>query len=272
MSLEVGQTADRGDRFPVTGRAAQPGAADTDGPLIGDAAGLRASWHRIQAGFVDDPREAVADAAALVEHAAQVLVGTLRQRQQQLRGMWDTTAARDAGSRTTGAATTDPAPTGTDPAPTGRMPVADGTRAADETRATDGTRAADSGVVADSGAPPGGVRATDGTRTADSGVVADSGAPAGGVRATDAAAAAGSARAADNAGDDSAGAADTAGGQASGYPQVPDPRAGGYPGARARGDAVGASRAAAGGVPDTEQLRLLMRRYRSLLEQICPPQ
>jgi len=29
---------------------------------------------------------------------------------------------------------------------------------------------------------------------------------------------------------------------------------------------------AAGAVPDTEQLRLLMRRYRSLLEQICPPQ
>ena len=184
MSLEVGQT---GDRFPVTGPAAQPGAADMDGPLIGDAAGLRASWHRIQAGFVDDPRESVADAAALVEHAAQVLVGTLRQRQQQLRGMWDTTAARDTGSRTTGAA-------GTDPAPTGRMPVADGTRAADETRATDGTRTADSGVVADGGA------------------VADSGAPAGGVRATDAAAAADGARAAGNAGDDSARSADAAGG------------------------------------------------------------
>ena len=210
MSLEVGQTADRGDRFPAVGRTAQPGAAGMDGPLVGDAAGLRASWHRIQAGFVDDPRESVADAAALVEHAAQVLVGTLRQRQQQLRGMWDTTAARDTGSRTTGAA-------GTDPAPTGRMPVADGTRAADETRATDGTRTADSGVVADGGA------------------VADSGAPAGGVRATDAAAA------------DSARAADTVSG------------------------AVRGGRAA-GAVPDTEQLRLLMRRYRSLLEQICPPQ
>ena len=36
MSLEVGQT---GDRFPVTGPAAQPGAADMDRPLIGDAAG-----------------------------------------------------------------------------------------------------------------------------------------------------------------------------------------------------------------------------------------
>jgi len=66
-------------------------------------------------------------------------------------------------------------------------------------------------------------------------VVADSGAPADGVRATDAAAA------------DSARAADTVSG------------------------AVRGGRAA-GAVPDTEQLRLLMRRYRSLLEQICPPQ
>src|SRR5690349_5134552 len=102
MSLEVGQTAGRGDRSPDGGRTAQPGVPDPDGPLVGDVAGLRASWYRIQAGFVDDPRESVADAAALVEHAAQVLVGTLRQRQQQLRGMWDTTPARDtAGSSTT---------------------------------------------------------------------------------------------------------------------------------------------------------------------------
>jgi hypothetical protein len=250
MSLEVGQTADRGDRSPAGGRTAQPGASDLDSPLVGDAAGLHASWHRIQAGFVDDPRESVADAAALVEHAAQVLVGTLRQRQQQLRGMWDTTAARDAaGSRATDTA---------DTTPTGRMPIAGETSTADGARATDGTRTADSGVMADSGA------------------VADNGAPADGVRATDAAAAADSARAADTAGGDSARAADTAGGQANGYPQVPDSRAGDYPGAPARGgavsgDAARASQAAAGGVPDTEQLRLLMRRYRSLLEQICPP-
>jgi hypothetical protein len=216
MSLEVGQTADRSDRSPVRGWTAQPGASDLDGPLVGDAAGLRASWHRIQAGFVDDPRESVADAAALVEHAAQVLVGTLRQRQEQLRGMWDTTAARDAAS----SRATDTA----DTTPTGHMPAADGTSTAVGTPAADETSA------------------TVDTRTADSGVMADSGR-----------------------------AADTAGGQASGYPQVPDPRAGDYPGARSRGDAVSASRAA-GGVPDTEQLRLLMRRYRSLLEQMCPPQ
>lgn len=63
--------------------------ADVDGPLLGDAEELRANWLRLQAGFVDDPREAVSDAADLVEHAAQALVGALRLRQQKLRGMWD---------------------------------------------------------------------------------------------------------------------------------------------------------------------------------------
>jgi hypothetical protein len=64
-------------------------SADPDGPLLSDADELRTSWPRIQAAFVDDPREAVADAAALVEHAAQALTSALRQRQQQLRAMWD---------------------------------------------------------------------------------------------------------------------------------------------------------------------------------------
>jgi hypothetical protein len=62
--------------------------ADADGPLLGDAEELRANWLRLQAGFVDDPREAVSDAADLVEHAAQALVGALRLRQQKLREMW----------------------------------------------------------------------------------------------------------------------------------------------------------------------------------------
>ena len=63
--------------------------ADLDGPLLSDADELRTSWPRIQAAFVDDPREAVADAAGLVEHAAQALISALRQRQRQLRAVWD---------------------------------------------------------------------------------------------------------------------------------------------------------------------------------------
>jgi hypothetical protein len=64
-------------------------SVDLDAPLLADAAGLRANWRRVQGRFVDDPREAVADAASLVEHTAQALVGALRQRQQLLRATWD---------------------------------------------------------------------------------------------------------------------------------------------------------------------------------------
>ena len=73
---------------PAIGHGIEP-SADPDGPLLSDADELRTSWPRIQAAFVDDPREAVADAAGLVEHAAQALTSALRQRQRQLRAMWD---------------------------------------------------------------------------------------------------------------------------------------------------------------------------------------
>jgi len=78
-------------------------AADLDEPLLSDATGLRARWQQAQAGFVDDPREAVGDAADLIEQAAQALVGALRQRQRQLRVMWesgpaDATAPADGAS------------------------------------------------------------------------------------------------------------------------------------------------------------------------------
>jgi hypothetical protein len=81
------------DGLPARSRAALPAAVpsdgDTSGPLLADAAGLRANWQRVQTGFVDDPQAAVKDAADLVEHTVQALVGALRQRQRQLRSMWD---------------------------------------------------------------------------------------------------------------------------------------------------------------------------------------
>jgi hypothetical protein len=76
---------------------------DPNAPLLGDSVGLRASWQAAQAGFVDDPRAAVADAAELVEHAAQTLIGSLQQRQQQLRTQWDNNGSGDLGADTTGA-------------------------------------------------------------------------------------------------------------------------------------------------------------------------
>ena len=63
--------------------------ADLDGPLLSDTHELRDSWQRIQVAFIDDPREAVADAAGLVDRMGQLLVGALRQRQEQLRAIWD---------------------------------------------------------------------------------------------------------------------------------------------------------------------------------------
>jgi hypothetical protein len=67
-----------------------PGDTPLDGPLLPDAAQLRGNWQQVQASFVDDPRGSVAEAAALVDHAAQALAGALRQRQRRLRESWDT--------------------------------------------------------------------------------------------------------------------------------------------------------------------------------------
>ncbi len=63
--------------------------AGMDEPLLGDIAALRGRWQRVQAGFVDDPKEAVGEAADLIEQTAQALVGALRQRQRQLRVLWE---------------------------------------------------------------------------------------------------------------------------------------------------------------------------------------
>jgi hypothetical protein len=79
------------------GPLADTTAIDLDGPLLVDAVGLRASWQQAQAGFVDDPRAAVADAAELVEHTAQTLIGSLQQRQRQLRTRWDNNGSGAAG-------------------------------------------------------------------------------------------------------------------------------------------------------------------------------
>jgi hypothetical protein len=77
---------------------------DPNAPLLGDSVSLRASWQQAQAGFVDDPRTAVSEAAELVEHAAQTLIGSLQQRQRALRTQWDNngsgaTSASETGER-----------------------------------------------------------------------------------------------------------------------------------------------------------------------------
>ena len=82
----------RGAAEPVSipAFAGPPDDTPLDGPLLPDAAQLRGNWQRILASFVDDPRDSVAEAAALVDHAAQALAGALQQRQRRLRESWDT--------------------------------------------------------------------------------------------------------------------------------------------------------------------------------------
>jgi hypothetical protein len=68
----------------------QASAADDDeGPLAAATGELQAGWQRIKAGFVDNPRGSVAEAAGLVEEAAEMLIATLRERQQRIRDTWD---------------------------------------------------------------------------------------------------------------------------------------------------------------------------------------
>lgn len=74
----------------ATGTQAVPTTATAlDGPLLGDATELRGRWQHVQAEFVDDPQEAVGDAADLIEQTAQALVVALRQRQRELRVEWE---------------------------------------------------------------------------------------------------------------------------------------------------------------------------------------
>lgn len=82
------------DAVPASMATAPPVAAfDGNAPLLGDSVTLKASWQQAAAEFVDDPRAAVAEAADLVEHTAQTLVGALQQRQRQLRGQWENGSA-----------------------------------------------------------------------------------------------------------------------------------------------------------------------------------
>jgi hypothetical protein len=91
------------------------GTTSLDRPLLSDVAGLRARWQQVQAGFVDDPREAVVDAADLIEQTTQALVGALRQRQRQLRVQWERGSANGTAPQDTESAEPGAAVTGGDP-------------------------------------------------------------------------------------------------------------------------------------------------------------
>jgi hypothetical protein len=88
-------TADRATPEPAatTGAAATAGAG---APLLTGQAGLRERWMRIQAGFIDDPRASVTEAAGFVGEISTTIVTAVQERERSLRGTWDT--GTDAGT------------------------------------------------------------------------------------------------------------------------------------------------------------------------------
>ncbi|MEU3980968.1 hypothetical protein AB0F77_12745 [Streptomyces sp. NPDC026672] len=74
-----------------------PGTPDASGPdddempqLLGDEEdrAFRERWQRTQSRFVDDPREAVHDADALVADVMQTLATTFAHHKKELEGQW----------------------------------------------------------------------------------------------------------------------------------------------------------------------------------------
>ena len=85
---------------PATGAHAAPAATpgSSGGGLGGEVAGAafvtgaegyRASWVRIQSGFVDDPRGSVTEASDLVSQVTRALLAAVQEREQTLRGSWE---------------------------------------------------------------------------------------------------------------------------------------------------------------------------------------
>jgi hypothetical protein len=84
-----------GGEYEPAARESVAADAGLDEPLLADGAALRARWRRAQSDFVDDPRAAVSDAAALVEQTAQAIIDTVEQRQRLLRQQWQRGQADD---------------------------------------------------------------------------------------------------------------------------------------------------------------------------------
>ena len=84
------------------GSGASPVAAGAGATFVTNADEYRASWVRIQSGFVDDPRASVTEAADFVAQISGSLVSAVQDRERTLRGSWegggnaDTEALRNA--------------------------------------------------------------------------------------------------------------------------------------------------------------------------------
>lgn len=83
-------TSDLAERRTRTD-AAGVGAEEGHEPLLPAAEldGLRTRWDDVQTGFVDEPRQAVADADGLVAELMQQLADTFAREREQLEAQWD---------------------------------------------------------------------------------------------------------------------------------------------------------------------------------------
>ncbi|RSS58629.1 hypothetical protein [Streptomyces sp. WAC01280] len=81
-------------QVPDDGRAERPGAAGADAEGIPDLLGpaeegeFRRRWHEVQGRFVDDPRQAVHAADALVGDVMRTLADTFARHRHNLEGQW----------------------------------------------------------------------------------------------------------------------------------------------------------------------------------------
>lgn len=64
------------------------GADPHDTPLLEDAGDLQRRWESVQASFVDQPRDAVEEADALVAETVQGIVATFSTERRRLEDQW----------------------------------------------------------------------------------------------------------------------------------------------------------------------------------------
>ena len=84
---------------PATPVPGAPGTAETPGvsttSFVTNGDELHADWARIQSSFVDDPRGSVSQAADLVSQVTSSLVAAVQEREQALRGEWESQEGTD---------------------------------------------------------------------------------------------------------------------------------------------------------------------------------
>jgi hypothetical protein len=84
---------------PATPVPGAPGTAKTAGvtatSFVTNGDELHDDWARIQSAFVDDPRGSVSQAADLVNQVTSSLVAAVQQREQALRGEWESEEGTD---------------------------------------------------------------------------------------------------------------------------------------------------------------------------------